>query len=162
MELLNIASFVLLYGSHMNFSINNYKTSIARPTILAASFVLIENGAGNGNRTRLSCLEGRRTGRCTTPASKMWGTPRNAPREDRNLKKGEKIFFFPCIYIIQKFFWKINSFANVPMTIFLICLITIGIWYVKPFPFMPSFDETLPVLLKRSADCLKVANRIIM
>ena len=31
---------------------------------------LVKNGAGNGNRTRLSCLEGRRTSRCTTPAGR--------------------------------------------------------------------------------------------
>ena len=65
---------------------------------------LVKNGAGNGSRTRLSCLEGRRTSRCTTPASKRRGTPRNAPREDRNLKKGEKIFFF-LMYILYKIFF---------------------------------------------------------
>ena len=123
---------------------------------------LVKNGAGNGNRTRLSCLEGRRTSRCTTPASKRRGTPRNAPREDRNLKKGEKIFFFPYVYIIQNFFLKINSFANEPTMIFLICFITIGEWLILPSPFMPSFDKTLPILLKRSADCFIVANRIIV
>ena len=36
---------------------------------------LVKNGAGNGNRTRLSGLEGRRTSRCTTPAKEgaIWG-----------------------------------------------------------------------------------------
>ena len=145
---------------NMLFSIKHYNSD--RPTILLASFGLIENGAGNGNRTRLSCLEGRRTSRCTTPASKRRGTPRNAPREDRNLKKEEKIFFFPYVYIIQKIFLKINSFTNEPMMIFLICFITIGEWLILPSPFMPSFDETLPILLKRSADCFIVANRIIV
>ena len=65
---------------------------------------LVKKGAGEGNRTLLSCLEGRRTSRCTTPASKRRGTPRNAPREDRNLKKGEKIFFF-LMYILYKNFF---------------------------------------------------------
>ena len=41
---------------------------------------LVKNGAGNGNRTRLSCLEGRRTSRCTTPASKG-GALRGMPLE---------------------------------------------------------------------------------
>ena len=51
----------------MLFSIKHYNSD--RPTILLASFGLIENGAGEGNRTLLSCLEGRRTSRCTTPAN---------------------------------------------------------------------------------------------
>ena len=31
---------------------------------------LVKNGAGDGNRTHLSGLEGRRTSRCTTPADR--------------------------------------------------------------------------------------------
>ena len=32
---------------------------------------------------------------------------------------------------------------------------------ISPFPIVPSFDETLPILLERSADCFIVANIIL-
>ena len=32
-----------------------------------------------------------------------WGNPKTAPEKIGTLKKGEKIFFIPCIYYIKKF-----------------------------------------------------------
>lgn len=77
------------------------------------SKLLIRNGAGYGNRTHLSGLEGRRTSRCTNPAEKGELTRGCQPaREDRNFKeRGEDFFFISCKYIIQNFFEKINLFS---------------------------------------------------
>ena len=85
------------------FSIKHYNS--ARLTILLASSGLIENGAGNGNRTRLSCLEGRRTSRCTTPAEER-GNPGITPEKIGTLKKGEKIFSLFLYYYYTKNFLK--------------------------------------------------------
>ena len=66
-------------------------------------------GAGDGNRTHLSGLEGRRTSRCTTPAQKAHKGKCRLSYGDRNLKKGEKVSF--TFYIsIPKNFYKINYF----------------------------------------------------
>ena len=82
------------------------------------------------------------------------------PWEDRNFKeRGEDFFFISCTYIIQKFFWKINLFPKKPSTIFLICFVSVRIrMTVVLTPSVPTFDETLPILLKRCADCFIVAN----
>ena len=50
----------------MLFSIKHYNSD--RPTILSASFGLIENGAGNGNRTRVASLGSWSNDRYTTTA----------------------------------------------------------------------------------------------
>ena len=96
----------------MKFSINSYNSD--KHTILTASFVLIENGAGNGNRTRLSCLEGRRTSRCTTPAEKVDQRGGVSPPEKiGTLKKGEKIFsLFPVFILYKNFFEKSTYFLR--------------------------------------------------
>jgi hypothetical protein len=84
------------------------------------------------------------------------GQSEDCPEKIGTLKKGEKIFLIP-VYIVTKIFRKINSFANKPTTIFFICLITIREIRVSPIPFIPSFDEMLPILLERNADCFIVA-----
>lgn len=125
------------------------------------SKLLIRNGAGYGNRTHLSGLEGRRTSRCTNPAEKGELTRGCQPaREDRNFKeRGEDFFFISCIIIIQKFLRKINLFSQKPSTIFLICFVSVRVRKTAlTFPSVPTFDETLPILLERCADCFVVAN----
>ena len=89
---------VLLYGSHYYY---NQIYNSHRPTILLGLVRLI-NGAGKGNRTPLSCLEGRRTSRCTTPAEE-WGNPGITPEKIGTLKKGEKISSFPVNIIPKNF-----------------------------------------------------------
>ena len=116
---------------------------------------LVRNGAGNGNRTRLSGLEGRRTSRCTTPAG--MGHSENTPRI-KNSKERGAFSFVSYKYIIPYFFKKINLFANKPTTIFFIGFITVRKREISPLPIVPSFDETLPILLERNADCFIVAN----
>ena len=72
------------------------------------------NGAGNGNRTRLSCLEGRRTSRCTTPAEmadQRGGV--SPPEKIGTLKKGEKIFsLFPVSILYKNFSEKSTYFLR--------------------------------------------------
>ena len=82
-----------------------------QPAGLVPKYLLI-NGAGNGSRTRLSCLEGRRTSRCTTPA---WaGHPgRGYPWEDRNFKeRGEDFFLIPVLLLYKKFLEKSTYFLR--------------------------------------------------
>lgn len=69
------------------------------------SKLLIRNGAGYGNRTHLSGLEGRRTSRCTNPAEKGELTRGVSPPEKiGTLKKGEKIFsLFPVLLLYKNF-----------------------------------------------------------
>lgn len=43
----------------------------------------------------------------------------------------------------------------------MICFVSVRKLEIFPFPFVPSFDETLPILLERSADCFIVANIIL-
>lgn len=69
------------------------------------SKLLIRNGAGYGNRTHLSGLEGRRTSRCTNPAEKGELTRGCQPaREDRNFKeRGEDFSLFPVLLLYKNF-----------------------------------------------------------
>ena len=74
-----------LLKPHAYFNFNDASVVSLYPASPAEQPGLVENGAGNGNRTRLSGLEGRRTSRCTTPAGD--GVVRKLPREDRNFKE---------------------------------------------------------------------------
>ena len=97
----------LLYGSQYCY---NQIYNSHRPTILLGLVRLII-GAGNGNRTRLSCLEGRRTSRCTTPA--LAGRRGRRPWEDRNFKeRGEDFFLIPVSILYKNFSEKSTYFLR--------------------------------------------------
>ena len=57
-----------LLKPHAYFNFSDASVVSLYPAGPAKQPGLVGNGAGNGNRTRLSGLEGRRTSRCTTPA----------------------------------------------------------------------------------------------
>ena len=99
------------------FSIKHYNSN--RPTILSASFGLIENGARYGNRTHLFGLEGRRTSRCTNPA---YGYRRFLEENRRNSKS----LIFACTH----------SYALVPQT---------GLEPVRSFEHMILSHGWLPI-----------------
>ena len=64
-----------LLKPHAYFNFSDASVVSLYPAGPAKQPGLVRNGAGNGNRTRLSGLEGRRTSRCTTPAKEgaIWG-----------------------------------------------------------------------------------------
>ena len=101
LDVLECTKMICCMALIVMFSIKHYNSD--RPTILLASFGLIENGAGYGNRTHLSGLEGRRTSRCTNPA---YGgdAPKNAPEKIGTLKKGGEDFLnFLYLYYTKNF-----------------------------------------------------------
>lgn len=93
----------------MKFSINSYNSN--RHTILMASFVLIENGAGDRIRTGNPLL-GRQMPQPLGHTRRKGGLTRGVspPEKIGTLKKGEKIFSLFPVSILYKNFLKKSTY----------------------------------------------------